>query len=183
MSVYTYSLTNKKGEEVSLKDYEGKVLLIVNTASKCGFTSQYDGLEKLYKTYKDKGLEILAVPSNQFGEQEPGSNEEIQEFCRVNHGVTFQIFQKADVREASAIPLYQYLTKEQGFKGFPPSEMTEMIEGHLKKNFPADYLKDDEVKWNFTKFLVNKKGEVIERFEPVVAPEEIASAIEKALAE
>lgn len=183
MGIYEYSLKDKKGAEVSLRDYEGKVVLIVNTASKCGFTPQYEGLEKLYKAYKDRGLTILAVPSNQFGEQEPGSNEEVQAFCRVNYGVSFPVMGKADVRGASAIPLYKYLTKEKGFSGFPPSETTEMLAGHIAKNLPADYLDDDQIKWNFTKFLVNKKGEVIARFEPVVAPDAISGEIEKLLAE
>lgn len=183
MSIYEYTLQDKKGAEVSLKDYAGRVVLIVNTASKCGFTPQYEGLEKLYKAYGDKGLTIVAVPSNQFGEQEPGSNDEVQAFCRVNYGVSFPVMGKADVRGETAIPLFKYLTEEKGFTGFPPSETTDMLAGHIKKNLPADYLDDDQVKWNFTKFLVNKKGEVVARFEPVVAPEEIAVEIEKLLAE
>lgn len=183
MSIYEYALQDKKGADVSLKDYEGRVVLIVNTASKCGFTPQYEGLEKLYKKYKEQGFTILAVPSNQFGEQEPGSNEEVQTFCRVNYGVSFPVMGKADVRGEMALPLFKYLTEEKGFAGFPPSETTDMLVGHIKKNLPADYLDDDQVKWNFTKFLVNKKGDVVARFEPVVAPDEIGKEIERLLAE
>jgi len=109
MTVYDYSLLNKAGEEQSLKEFEGKVLVIVNTASKCGFTHQYDGLEALYKKYKDQGLEIIAVPSNQFGEEEPGSNNEIQSFCKLNYGVTFTVMGKSDVRDESALDLFKYM--------------------------------------------------------------------------
>ena len=111
MTVYNYSLLNKAGEEQSLKDFEGKVLVIVNTASKCGFTHQYEALEALYKKYKDQGLEIIAVPSNQFGEEEPGSNSEIQSFCKLNYGVTFPVMEKADVRDESALELFKYMIK------------------------------------------------------------------------
>ena len=118
MNIYDFIVKTNKGEEKSLADYKGKVLIIVNTASKCGFTPQYKELQDLYNTYKDKGLEILGFPCNQFAGQEPGSNEEVQEFCRFNYGVTFPIFAKGDVRGNQAQPLFQYLTKEQGFKGF-----------------------------------------------------------------
>ena len=118
MNIYDFIVKTNKGEEKSLADYKGKVLIIVNTASKCGFTPQYKELQDLYNTYKDKGLEILGFPCNQFAGQEPGSNEEVQEFCRFNYGVTFPIFAKGDVRGDQAQPLFQYLTKEQGFKGF-----------------------------------------------------------------
>ena len=182
MSVYEYSLLNKAGQEVSLKDYEGKVLSIANTASKCGFTPQYEGLEALYKKYKDQGLEIIAVPANEFGEQEPGTNEEIQSFCKMNYGVSFPVMAKAHVRDENTIPLFNYLTEQQGFKGFKPSDMTELLEGHLKANFPQ-YLEGDSIKWNFTKFLVNKKGEVVARFEPVETPESMEEQIKALLAE
>lgn len=180
MSVYDYSLINKAGQEQSLQDFQGKVLVIVNTASKCGFTPQYDGLEALYKEYKDQGLEIIAVPSNQFGEQEPGSNEEVQSFCKLNFGVTFPVMAKAEVRGDNAIDLFKYLTAEQGFKGFPESSMTELMTGHLSAISP-DYLKDDQVKWNFTKFVVDRQGKVVARFEPVVEPEAMKECIESLL--
>ena len=180
MTVYNYSLLNKAGEEQSLKDFEGKVLVIVNTASKCGFTHQYDGLEDLYKKYKDQGLEVIAVPSNQFGEEEPGSNSEIQLFCKLNYGVTFPVMGKADVRDESALDLFKYMIQEQKFQGFPPSDRTEMLTTYLNSIDP-NYLKDDEVKWNFTKFVVDRKGNVVGRFEPVVSPEEMEAFIKEFL--
>lgn len=176
MSVYNFSLINKLGQEQSLKEFEGKVLVIVNTASKCGFTPQYDGLEELYKEYKEQGLEIIAVPSNQFGDQEPGSNDEVQSFCRLNFGVTFPVMAKADVRGENAIDLFKYLTKEQGFKGFPASELTELLTGHLNAIDP-NYLQDDQVKWNFTKFVIDRKGHVVARFEPMAEPAEMKECI------
>ena len=178
MTVYDYSLLNKAGEEQSLKDFEGKVLIIVNTASKCGCANQYDGLEAIYKKYKDQGLEIIAVPSNQFGEEEPGSNNEIQSFCKLNYGVTFTVMGKSDVRDESALDLFKYMIKEQPFKGFPPSDKTEMLTDYLNGIDP-NYLKDDEVKWNFTKFVIDRKGNVVGRFEPVVKPIEMEAFIKK----
>ena len=180
MTVYDYSLLNKAGEEQSLKDFEGKVLVIVNTASKCGFTHQYDGLEALYKKYKDQGLEIIAVPSNQLGEEEPGSNSEIQMFCKLNYGVTFPVMGKADVRGESALDLFKYMIQEQKFQGFPPSDKTEMLTDYLNGIDP-NYLNDDEVKWNFTKFIIDRQGRVVGRFEPVVKPAEMEPFINELL--
>nr|WP_288571176.1 glutathione peroxidase [uncultured Mitsuokella sp.] len=124
MSIYDFTVKTSQGKEKSLADYKGKVLLIVNTASKCGFTPQFDDLQKLYLAYKDKGLEILGFPCNQFAAQDPGSNDEIQQFCCYNYGVTFQIFEKGDVRGETAQPLFQYLTKEKGFEGFDKELVT-----------------------------------------------------------
>lgn len=157
MSVYDYSAKTIDGEEKSLQDYEGKVLLIVNTASECGFTPQLEGLQELYETYKDRGFEILGFPCNQFGKQDPGSDRTISQFCQRNYGVAFQMFSKIDVKGDSAHPLFVYLTRE--------------AKGMLTK----------DIKWNFTKFLVNKEGEVIDRFAPQTKPESIKQAIEKAL--
>lgn len=178
MSVYQFSLPTKSGELQSLQTYEDKVLIIVNTASKCGFTHQYEGLEALYKQYKEQGLEIIAVPSNQFGEEEPGSNNEIQSFCKLNYGVTFTVMGKADVRDESALDLFKYMIREQPFQGFPPSDKTEMLTDYLNGIDP-NYLKDDEVKWNFTKFVIDRKGNVVGRFEPVVKPMEMEAFIKK----
>ena len=180
MSVYQFSLPTKSGELQSLKDFEGKVLIIVNTASKCGFTHQYEALEALYKQYKEQGLEIIAVPSNQFGEEEPGSNSEIQSFCKLNYGVTFTVMGKADVRDESALDLFKYMIREHPFQGFPPSDKTEMLTDYLNDIDP-NYLNDDEVKWNFTKFVVDRKGNVVGRFEPVVSPEEMEAFIKELL--
>lgn len=181
MSIYDFTVKTSQGKEKSLADYKGKVLLIVNTASKCGFTPQFDDLQKLYLAYKDKGFEILGFPCNQFAAQDPGSNEEIQQFCRYNYGVTFQIFEKGDVRGETAQPLFQYLTKEKGFEGFDKEHPNAaVLEDVLKKNFP-EYLEGDGIKWNFTKFLIDRDGTVVTRFEPTKVPSAIAADIEKLL--
>jgi len=158
MSIYDYSVTNIKGEEVSLSDYKGQVMLIVNTASKCGFTPQYTGLQKLHEEYEGTGLAVLGFPCNQFGSQEPGNEEEITSFCQLNHGVTFPLFAKIDVNGANADPLYKYLTKEA-----------------------PGLLGTKAVKWNFTKFLVDRSGKVIKRFAPTDTPEQISKHIQKLL--
>jgi glutathione peroxidase len=154
-SIYDFSVNTIDGKEKSLADYKGKVLLVVNVASKCGFTPQYKGLEELYRKYKDAGFEVLAFPCNQFGGQEPGTNEEIASFCSTNYGVTFQLFDKIDVNGENAHPLYKFL--KANAKGFI----------------------NDDIKWNFTKFLVNQNGEVVDRFAPQTTPE----SIEKHIAE
>lgn len=181
MNVYDFTVKTKRGEDKSLKDYAGKVLLIVNTASKCGFTPQFEGLEKLYKDYKDRGLEILGFPCNQFAGQDPGTNDEIQSFCKYNYGVSFTIFAKGDVRGENAQPLFNYLTEQKKFEGFDESKpLTAILTKALKENFP-EFLEDDGVKWNFTKFLLDREGNVVARFEPMVEPTEIAPSIEKLL--
>jgi glutathione peroxidase len=159
-SIYDYEVTTMGGANKPLKEYQGKVLLIVNTASKCGFTPQFEGLEKLYADFKDKGLEILGFPCNQFGKQDPGSNGEIQEFCQLNYGVSFPMHSKIDVNGDDTHPLYQFL-----------------------KTAAPGLLGSEKIKWNFTKFLVNKNGEVIERFAPATKPEKMQDAVVKALAE
>ncbi|GAA0356458.1 glutathione peroxidase [Bacillus horti] len=156
-SIYDYSAALSNGQEVSLANYKGKVLLIVNTASKCGFTPQFEGLEKLNKEYKEQGLEILGFPCNQFMSQDPGTNEEILEYCQVNYGVTFPMFGKVDVNGSDAHPLFQFLRKQQ--KG----------------------MMGDSIKWNFTKFLVDREGNVVERFAPTTTPEQIEKSIEELL--
>ena len=156
--VYDFSARTIKGEEVPLSDYEGKVMLIVNTASKCGFTNQYEGLEKLYKQYKDQGLEILGFPCNQFGAQEPGNEEEIQQFCSLNFGVSFPMFAKVDVNGANAHPLYKFIKAEA-----------------------PGMLGTKDVKWNFTKFLVGKDGHVLKRFAPQDTPESLEKEIKSLL--
>jgi glutathione peroxidase len=180
-NVHDFSASDIDGNEVNLSDYEGKVLLIVNVASKCGFTPQYEGLQKLYEQYKDKGFEILAFPCNQFAGQEPGSNEQIKEFCSSDYGVTFRLFDKVDVNGDNAHPLYKYLVSKKGFEGYDLSNpKAQMIKGVLEKNFPES-LEGDSIKWNFTKFLIDKDGNVIERFETPVEPDNIKPAIDKLL--
>ena len=181
MGIYDFTVKTNRGVEKNLGDYKGKVLLIVNTASKCGFTPQFKELQELYKTYKDRGLEILGFPCNQFAEQEPGNADEVQNFCRVNYGVTFQIFEKGDVRGETAQPLFKFLTAQKKFEGFDKSHpIAEKLEEALKQNFP-EYLEGDGIKWNFTKFLVDREGNVVARFEPTTNPADIAGDIEKLL--
>lgn len=156
MSVYDFVVKSQKGEDVSLKEYEGKVLLIVNTATGCGFTPQYDGLEKLYETYKDQGFVILDFPCNQFFRQAPGTDEEINQFCSLRFNTQFPRFKKIEVNGDKADPLFKYLCTKDG--------------------------KYKRVKWNFTKFLVNKKGEVVARFEPTEKPESFENTIKEELA-
>jgi glutathione peroxidase len=158
MKVYDYKVKDIKGNEVSLSEFSGKLLLIVNTASKCGFTPQYDGLEKLYQKYKEQGLVILGFPSNQFLAQEPGDNEEISSFCKINYGVTFPLFSKIDVRGDNADPLFQFLSEAAPFKGFElDKEMGRKIENVVKTYYPEN-LEGNGVKWNFTKFLIARDG-------------------------
>ncbi len=159
MSIYEFSATNNKGEEVALSSFKGKVMLIANTASKCGFTPQYQGLNDLYKDLQAKGLVVLGFPCNQFGEQEPGSDSEISEFCELNYGVSFPIMSKIDVNGAGAHPLFDY----------------------LKAQAPG-LLGTKKIKWNFTKFLVDQNGKVLKRYAPLTKPEAIRADIEALLA-
>lgn len=166
MSIYDFKVKNTKGADVSLGDYQGKVLLIVNTATACGFTPQYEDLERLYAAYKDQGLVVLDFPCNQFGNQAPGSIEEIVEFCIMKFGVDFPVFAKIDVNGDTAIPLYEYLKEQKNFAGFAPDHrLTPVLHDMLSKQNP-DYANEPSIKWNFTKFLIDRQGNVVERFEP-----------------
>ena len=181
MSVYDFKAKTIRGQEISLADFKGKVLLIVNTASKCGFTPQYEELQQLYRKYQAQGLEILGFPSNQFAEQEPGSNEEVQNFCQINYGVTFPLFEKTEVRGATAHPLFQYLTVQAPFRGFDPNHpITQKLQEVLENNFP-EFLEGDAIKWNFTKFLIDRNGNVSGRFEPTTTPAAMVGEIERLL--
>ena len=175
-TIYDFKAESNAGEEVNFADYKGKVLLIVNTASKCGFTPQYDGLEDLYKKYKDKGLVVIGFPCDQFGHQEPGTNEEIEEFCRVNYGVTFPLMAKSDVNGENANDIFKWLYSEKPFAGFGDSDRGKSMDGMLSRGNP-DYASNPDIKWNFTKFLLDRKGRVVARFEPVVTPEDLDSQI------
>lgn len=176
MSIYQYSVKDAFQKEVSLGDYQGKVLLIVNTATKCGLTPQYAGLEKLYETYNSKGFEILDFPCNQFMNQAPGSDEELSSFCQLNFGTTFKTFAKIDINGESAHPLYKYL------KSVNNEDVEKKEKGFIGKLLDlAKPSNEGEIKWNFTKFLINRNGEVVERFAPTVKPEDLASAIERVL--
>ncbi len=165
MSIYDFKVKAQDGREVSMSDYKGKVLLIVNTATGCGFTPQYDELQDIYNEFKDKGLEILDFPCNQFGEQAPGDNEEIHSFCTSRYGITFPQFSKIDVNGENASPLFKWLTDNTKFEGFGMSSMGVMLSGVVKKT-DKDYKNNGKVKWNFTKFLIDRNGEIVARFEP-----------------
>ena len=178
--VYDFTAVANDGSEVNFADYKGKVLLLVNTASKCGFTPQYDGLEALYEQYKDKGLVIVGFPCDQFGHQEPGTNEEIVEFCRLNYGVTFPLMEKIEVNGDNAHPIYKWLYSEKPFAGFGDSETAQRM-GQMLSRMDPEYESNPDIKWNFTKFLVDRKGNVVDRFEPMVTPEELATYIEAQL--
>ena len=179
-TIYQFKTESNTGEEVSFADYKGKVLLIVNTASKCGFTPQYDGLEALYQKYSDQGLVVIGFPCDQFGHQEPGTNEEIEEFCRLNHGVTFPLMAKSDVNGENANEIFKWLYAEKPFAGFGDSDTGKFMDGMLSRQDP-DYASNPDIKWNFTKFLIDRKGRVVARFEPVVTPEQLESEIEALL--
>ena len=180
--IYDITVKDMDGSDVSLANYKGKVLLIVNVASKCGLTPQYEGLEALYQKYKDQGLEILAFPCNQFLEQEPGTNEEIQSFCSLNYNVTFPLFDKIDVNGEAESPLYTFLKKQAPFKGNPEGteEFATMLdEIHQKTGTGFD--QGDAIRWNFGKFLVSKDGKTILRFEPMVTPDMMEEDIQEFL--
>lgn len=157
MKFYDFTAKNINGKEVNMKDFKGKVVLVVNTASKCGFTPQLEGLEELYKKYKDRGFEILGFPCNQFANEDPDSNEEISKVCSINYGVTFTMFEKIDVKGENAHPIYKFLkSNSKGILG-------------------------SEIKWNFTKFLIDTEGNVVDRFAPTTTPAKIEKDIEKLL--
>lgn len=181
MSIYDFKFNSIDNEPMSIGDFKDKVLLIVNTASKCGFTPQYEGLEKLYEKYKDRGLEIIGFPSNQFAGQEPGESSEIKNFCMINYGVFFPLSEKVDVRGENAHPLFKYLVEKAPFKGYDLSkEKAKMISDHINNNFP-EFMEGDSIKWNFTKFLIDRKGNVVNRFESPIEPLDISGEIEKLL--
>ena len=180
MTVYDFKVADQSGKEVSLTEYRGKVLLIVNTATGCGFTPQYEELQALYEAHHDDGLEILDFPCNQFGQQAPGSDEEIHSFCTCRFGITFPQFSKIDVNGENALPLYQWLTENTKFEGFGMSPMGLAMSGILKK-IDKNYKESSSVKWNFTKFLVDREGRIIGRFEPTASMKSVADAVKAAL--
>ncbi len=179
MNVYDFTVTAQDGSEVSLADYKGKVLLIVNTATGCGFTPQYSDLQDLYDEHEKDGLEILDFPCNQFGEQAPGSDEEIHTFCSGRFGITFPQFTKIDVNGENAIPLYKWLTSSTRFEGFDGA-MGLVMSGVAKK-MDKDYKKNGNIKWNFTKFLIDREGNIVARFEPTRDMKKVKAEVEKYL--
>lgn len=180
MSIYEFEVKAQNGTNVSLSDYKGKVLLIVNTATACGFTPHYQELQELYKDCRDRGLEILDFPCNQFGEQAPGSDEEIHSFCTGRFGITFPQFSKIDVFGENAAPLYKWLSENSSFDGFGMSPMGLAMNGIAKK-MDKDYKKNGNVKWNFTKFLISREGKILARFEPTVSMKTVTEKVKAAL--
>ena len=179
--VYDFKVTNDEGKEVSLSDYKGKVILIVNTATRCGFTPQYKELEELYQKYSQSGLEILDFPCNQFGQQAPGSIEEIHNFCTANFNIHFPQFDKIDVNGDNAHPLFTYLKSKQAFGGFDLNErLGKLLDDMMRKKDP-EFDKNPDIKWNFTKFLIDRQGNVIKRFEPTDKMADVEMEIAKAL--
>ena len=177
MSIYDCKVKNRSGEDVSISDYKGKVLLIVNTATGCGFTPQYEGLEKLYKEYHDKGLEILDFPCNQFGKQAPGSDDEIHEFCQFKYNTTFDQFSKIDVNGENESPLYTILKNEIGEDTI--SGMKNKMAMKAVEKLSDTYKEDKDIIWNFTKFLVDREGNIVARYSPIMEPEDMEEKIKE----
>ncbi len=176
MSIYDYSLPMTDGSELSLSDFRGKIMLIVNTATGCGFTPHYKPLEEMYEKYHDRGLEIIDIPCNQFAGQTPGTDEEIHEFCTLNYNTQFPQMKKSDVNGENELPLYSYLKSQKGFEGFGKGPAALMMGAMLKK-IDKDYKNNPAIKWNFTKFLVDREGRVIARFEPTYDMKKVEEAV------
>lgn len=163
--IYDYVITTGKGDKLNLNDYRGRVIMIVNTATGCGFTPQYEPIEQLYRNYHEKGLEILDIPCNQFGGQAPGTDDEIHEFCTLHFNTTFPQMKKADVNGPNELPLYTYLKSQKGFAGFDEHKLKPLLEKMLAEADP-EWDKKSDIKWNFTKFVIDRNGQVVARFEP-----------------
>lgn len=175
MAIYDYKVLDRKGNEVSMDSFRGKVLLIVNTATGCGFTPQYKGLEELWQKYHERGLEILDFPCDQFGHQAPGDDEEIHEFCQMKYKTSFDNFKKIEVNGENESPLFAFLKSQQGFKGF--SGVKGALMNAVVGKIDPDFKNNANIKWNFTKFLVDRAGNVVDRFESTVEPKKIDDKI------
>lgn len=180
MGIYDYEVEMPNGEMLKLEDYKGKVIIIVNTATGCGFTPHYEPLEAMYEKYHEAGLEIIDVPCNQFAGQAPGTDEEIHEFCTLKYNTKFPQMKKADVNGENAIPLYKYLKSQKGFAGFGKGAKALAMNVMLKK-IDSDYKNNPEIKWNFTKFVVDRNGNVVARFEPTADMKELEKCVEALL--
>ena len=179
--IYDISVKNAEGKTVPLSEYKGKVLLIVNTATECGFTPQYKELETLYEQYRDQGVEILDFPCNQFGGQAPGTIEEIHQFCSANFNIQFPLFEKIDVNGKDASPLFEYLKSQKGFTGFDLNHRLGKLLDNMLRKQDTDYDKKSDIKWNFTKFLVSRDGKVLKRYEPTANMGDIEADVKAAL--
>lgn len=180
MNIYDFTVKARNGSDVALSDFKGKVLLVVNSATGCGFTPQYEALQKVYEECQEAGLEILDFPCNQFGEQAPGDNEEIHTFCKGRFGITFPQYAKIDVNGENAIPLYKWLTENTSFGGFE-GEMADLL-NQIAGQMDPDYKNNGAIKWNFTKFLINRNGEIVARFEPTDDMKIVEEKVREALA-
>lgn len=180
MNVYDFDATNPDGTTTSLREYEGKVLLVVNTATGCGFTPQYDELEKLYADHREQGFEILDFPCNQFANQAPGDDTEIHSFCTGRFGIRFPQFSKVDVIGENAIPLYRWLSENSSFSGFGKGPRA-MLMAAAARSMDKDYKHNGAIKWNFTKFLIDREGKIVARFEPTEDMDLVAKQVEEAL--
>ena len=180
-SIYDFKVMDDVGQEISLSDYKGKVLLIVNTATRCGFTPQYKELEALFEKYDEAGLEILDFPCNQFGQQAPGSIQEIHEFCTANFDIKFLQFDKIEVNGANEHPLYTWLKAQKNFSGFDTTDERGKMMDNMLRRRDAEYDKKSDIKWNFTKFLVSRDGKVLKRFEPTDKMDDVEADIVKAI--
>ena len=181
MNIYGFTVKTRDGGEAALADYAGKLLLVVNTATGCGFTPQYNDLQRLYQAHKDDGFEILDFPCNQFREQAPGSDAEIHEFCTLRFAITFPQFSKIEVNGENAIPLYKWLTENTTFGGFDKLHPLGILMTQMLKKQDPDFKTSSSIKWNFTKFLISREGEILERFEPTASRKKVTAAVEEAL--
>ena len=181
MNIYDFNAENVYGDEISLREYEGEVLLIVNSATQCGFTPQYDDLENIYEKFAEQGFDVLEFPCNQFGKQAPGSNEEITTFCDAKFGLKFSRFSKVDVNGENALPLFKFLQNEKGFAGFDEEHpLTPIIKSMMLREQP-NYENEPDIKWNFTKFLIDRNGNVVKRFEPTTDMHVVEEAVKELL--
>ena len=180
MGFYDQSVVNAANEEVSMKEFEGKVVLVVNTATGCGFTPHYKDIEAMYEKYHDRGFEVVDVPCNQFAGQTPGNDEEIHEFCTLNYNTQFPQMKKADVNGENAIPLFKFLKEQKGFEGFGKGPAA-LAMGVMLSKIDKNYKKNPEIKWNFTKFVIDRKGNVVARFEPTAKMENVDKCVESLL--
>ncbi|MGM9698082.1 MAG: glutathione peroxidase [Prevotella sp.] len=182
-TIFDFSVKDRKGKAVALKEYANEVLLIVNTATKCGFTPQYEELERLYEKYHSQGFEILDFPCNQFGQQAPGTDESIHQFCKLTYGTEFPRFKKLKVNGDDADPMYKFLKEQKGFAGWDMEHPLAHILDDMLRKEDAEYDQKPDIKWNFTKFLTDKRGMVAARFEPTEKIENIEKKIEELLAQ
>ncbi|MCR4901309.1 MAG: glutathione peroxidase [Butyrivibrio sp.] len=176
MGFYDYCVKNTKDEDVAMKDFEGKVVMVVNTATGCGFTPQYKDIEEMYEKYHDQGFEIVDIPCNQFAGQTPGTDEEIHEFCTLKYNTQFPQMKKSEINGENELPLYTYLKSQKGFEGFGKGPAA-LAMGVMLKKIDKDYKNNPAIKWNFTKFIIDRSGNVVARFEPTASMEDVSKCV------